>query len=49
MFTGTRVVYATVVNMEDHLEHMDGRQFDVEDFMKHPENYRSSFFEKVPT
>ena len=33
--------------MEDHLEHVDGHQFDVTDFIKHPENYRSTFYERV--
>lgn len=44
----TRTIYATVVDMEDHLEHVDGFQFDVKDFINHPETYRSTFYEKVP-
>lgn len=42
-----RTIYATVVNMEDHLEHVDGHQFEVKDFINHPEKYRSKFSEKV--
>ena len=43
----TRTIYATVVDMEDHLEHVDGCQFDVKDFINHPGKYRSTFYEKV--
>ena len=43
----TQTIYATVIHKEDHLEHLDGCQFDVEDFINHPVKYRSTLYEKV--
>lgn len=42
-----RTIYATVVGMEDHLEHVDGCKFDVTDFITNPEKYRSTFYKKI--
>ena len=43
----TRTLYATVVDAEDHLEHVDGHKFVFKEFMDHPEKFRSTFNEKV--
>jgi len=49
LFVDTRTVYATVVDAEDHLEHVDGHEFAFKEFTDHPEKFRSSFNEEVCT
>ncbi len=45
--TDTRKVYGTVVSREDHLVRRDGGAYNCADFTANPEEYTSTFAEKV--
>ncbi|KAL7752187.1 hypothetical protein RI367_002232 [Sorochytrium milnesiophthora] len=42
-----RKVYATVVDVKDHVAHNEGKPFDMQDYIKHPHNYHSNFHRDI--
>ena len=45
--TGTRKLYITLVHRRDYIARDDGKEYNEQDYLQHPNLYRSSFAEKV--